>query len=186
MKIKHTLFTALLIAISISIFSCGKISESLERDVIVSPDQIDFEIPLVENTDSEGSLGTIPVSMNFDSLIREQTTELGVENAMSFHLTSLQLTLDSTAEESNFGNFERINVYIQSDSEPEILIAKLDGNPNSKNGNLNVPLVANRPDLKNFLSSPSFKFNLKGKARNPTTYVMKATATMSYSLKVGK
>jgi len=186
MKNKHTLFTTLLITISVSIFSCSKVSESLERDVIVRPDQIDFEIPLVESTESEESLGTIPVTMNFDSLIREQTIDLGVENAMSFHLTSLQLTLDSVSDDSNFGNFERINIYIQSDSQPAILVAKLEGNPNSKNGSLSIPLVANRPELKDFLSSSSFKFNLKGKARNPTTFAMKATATMSYSLKVGR
>ena len=186
MKIKHTVFITVIIAFLGIISSCGKISESLERDVIVSPDQIAFDIPLVKSTDSLKQIGTIPVTMNFDSLIRQQTTELGVGNAISFHLNAFQLTLDSIAEDSNFGNFERINVYIVSDSQAEVLIAQIEGNPNSKNGSLNIPLVANRPDLKNFLSSDSFRFSLKGKARNPTTYVMPAKANMRYSLKVGK
>lgn len=185
MNSKHTLITAVFIAFSATIFSCGKVKETLQRDIIVSPDEIDFDIPLVTSTNSGSSLGEIPVTMDFDSLIRNQTKDLGVENARNFRLTSVKITLDSLREDNNFGNFENINIRIASSSQPDTLVAQLEANPNTKALSVNIPIVPANPELKGFLSNSSFKFVLKGKARTPTTMVLKAQATLTYSLTVG-
>ncbi|TCD01714.1 hypothetical protein [Pedobacter psychroterrae] len=185
MKIKHTLFTAFFIAVSATIFSCGKIKETLQRDIVVSPAEVDFDIPIVTTTNSRSSLGEIPVTMDFDSLIRSQTKDLGIENARNFKLTSVKITLDSLRDDNNFGNFENIDVRIVSSSQPDTLVAKLEANLNTKAISVNIPIVPANPELKGFLSNSSFKFVLTGKARTPTTMVLKAQATLTYSLTVG-
>ena len=185
MNIKHTVFTAIFFILSASIFSCGKVKESLQRDIIVSPDEVNFDIPLVTNTNSGSMLGEIPVTMDFDSLIRNQTNELGVENARNFKLTSVKITLDSLRDDNNFGNFENIIVRIASSNQPDTLVAQLEGNTNTKSLSVNIPIVAANPELKGFLSNSSFKFVLTGKARTPTTMILKAQATLTYSLTVG-
>lgn len=185
MNIKHTLFTAVFIALSATIFSCGKIKESLQRDIIISPDEVDFNIPEVTTTASRTSLGEIPVTMDFDSLIRSQTKDLGVESARNFKLTSVKIALDSLRDNNNFGNFENISVRIVSNSQPDTLVAKLEANPNTKLISISIPIVPANPELKGFLSSSSFKFVLSGKARTPTTMILKAKATLTYSLTIG-
>lgn len=185
MNIKHTLFIAFLAVVSTTIFSCGKVNESMERDIIVGPGSTDFTFPIGTSTESGTKIGEIPLSIDFDTFIREQTKDLGIGDARSFKLTSFELRLDSAEEENSLGNFETITVYMQSDSQPKTLVAQLTSNPSSKNGNVLIPIVPNNPELKAFLSSPTFKFTLEGKARTLTTIALKGKAITQYALRVG-
>src|SRR5690606_26362932 len=139
--IKHTIFLLLFFVSAATFFSCSKVSESLERDVIVRPDEIKFDIKPINNTQSGTELAKIPVTMNFDSLIRNQTgQEMGIEDAKSFSVTSFQLVIESLKDDNNFGNFETINVLIESGSQLKVLVAQITGNPSSNNGRLTLNL----------------------------------------------
>ncbi|WP_214226795.1 hypothetical protein [Pedobacter sp. B4-66] len=182
-KINILLTSALII--TAVLFSCNNISESIQRDIFISPKPVAFTIPKISDTDSIILIKDINTkSLNLDSLINGQVDKFGAKNIKNIKIKDFKLALLDTNSLNNIQNIETIIVTIKASGQDSLIIART--NPSaSKAAKLTIPLVSGISDLKGFLTSPSFNYKLTGILRTATTKELKAEITATYTVTVG-
>lgn len=185
MRTKTNILLASALIITVVLLSCNNISESIQRDVFINPKAISFTIPKISDTDSIILIKDINTkSLNLDSLINGQSDKFGAKNIKSIKIKDFKLALLDTNSLNNIQNIETIIVTIRASGQDTLIIART--NPsNSKASKLTIPIVTGSPDVKTYLTSPAFSYNLTGILRTATTKELKAEITATYTITVG-
>lgn len=184
-KIK-TLLASALIIITI-LLSCNNIKESIERDLFITPTGgISFTIPKISSTESGAVIGDLNVkNLNLDSLINNASPRFGLKNVKTIRIKEFNLELLDADSLNNIQNIENIIVKIQTSGQTAQSIATANPSSNVVTSKLNIPITTGNSDVRSFLTSPSFSYNLSAKLRTATTKELKARATVTYTISVG-
>lgn len=185
MRTKINILLASALIITAVLFSCNNINESIQRDVFISPKPVAFTIPKITETDSIMLIGDLNIkSLNLDSMINGQSDKFGAENIKSIKIKDFKLELLDTNSLNNIQNIQTIIVNLKASEQKDLTIAG--ANPsNSKTDKLTLQIVSGSPDLRAFLTSPSFTYNLTGVFREATTKELKAQVSATYTVTVG-
>lgn len=185
MRTKINILLASALIITAVLFSCNNINESIQRDVFVSPKPVSFTIPKITEINSIMLIGDLNIkSLNLDSLISNQSDKFGAENIKSIKIKDFKLELLDTNSVNNIQNIQTIIVKLKAADQEDLTIAG--ANPsNSKADKLTIPIVSGSNNLKTFITSPSFIYNLTGIFRTVTTKELKAQVTATYTVTVG-
>lgn len=168
------------------VFASCKETETIKRDIIVTPDSSDFIIPIIDNTNSDQIAGYFDASVDIEKEMREITGEFGTNNIRDLRISALKLELpgDTIYEDSNLGNFENIQVEISSGGKSATL-AKVNNNPSTKSASLMLGGGVYTSDLSSILTNSSFKYKILVKMRKATKKALSARVTASYTISVG-
>lgn len=172
--------------ILLTVFASCKETETIKRDIIITPDSSDFTIPIIDNINSNQLAGSFDASVNIEQEMRAITGEFGVDNIRDFKITSLRLDhLDSpVVKDNDLGNFESIRVEISKDGKKATL-ANATNISSGSSKSIMVPGGVSTPELKDILNSSPFKYEIRVKLRRPTSVALKARVTASYTVTVG-
>lgn len=183
----NKLNTFIAVILSFFIFSsCDKVEEITQKDVVITPDYVEFTIPQVTNTE-EGSFGEpFEVKLNLDSLIKSKASAFGVSNIKSINITSLRIALQEQREDSNFKVLEKISVEISSAGQTSKVLATANNSDHTTNKyELVLPVTGGNIELKDYLKASSFSYAVTGKAKNPTEQPVRARLYATYTFKLG-
>lgn len=172
--------------ILLTVFASCKETESIKRDIIITPAGSEFTIPVISNTNNGQVAGAFEASVDIEQEMHKVTGEFGLDNINDLRITALKLELVDTPimDDNNLGNFEGIQVEISSAGKKATL-ARVTDNSSAKSGSIMVPGGVSTADLKEILNAPSFKYDIRVKLRKPTTKELKAKVTASYTITVG-
>ncbi|TKC09340.1 hypothetical protein [Pedobacter frigoris] len=184
MNIKiSTLFTSA-VALMIAFSSCSKIKEATQRDISISPAGVTFTVPIITSLNAGTTIGTVPVTMDLDALIKAQASKFGISNVKNVRITGVKIKLNDSDATNNFANLENLSATIKSNTS-EVVVASVTGNADAEKSELTIPITGGNAELKSFVTASSFSYVLTGKARRVTTKPLSATATFTYTLTVG-
>jgi hypothetical protein len=182
MKKSSILFPALALLIVFS--SCKKIKEATQRDVIITPDAIEFTIPVITTT-TEGTLTSVTESdFDLDELIKSAASEFGEDNIKKITIQSVKIELLNSNTTNKIGNFESLSLSINAPGATEATVAAVTAIPAEATTSLEIPITGNN-ELKTYLGASSFTYTVKGRARTVTTIPLQAKLTAKYTFKVG-
>jgi len=187
MNIKTSTLLTLAIAAIFAISSCSKIKEATQRDISISPEGVDFIIPIVNTTTEGSAMGTVgPIAMNLDAMIKEKASQFGVSNIKNIRITGIKIVLKDADEKSHVGNLEKITAKVKANGQEEVIVASAN-QPNSEAvvNELIIPITNGGVELKNYLTSSSLTYQLTGKARRVTEKPLNARANFTYTFTVG-
>jgi hypothetical protein len=168
--------------------SCSKISESLQRDTVIT-DTVSFEIPVITNIADPVTISNIESPLNFEEQVNAQVQGLSIANLSSVNLRSIDLGLisaESGVDTANtFGKLQSIKLQIgdgiKTDSLARISIAST--GPTST---LTLTPVILPETLKPYLSGSSVRYEVIVKAKKVTTKVMKVKIGAVYRVTLSK
>lgn len=183
-KINTLLASALIIATVL--LSCNNIKESIERDLFITPaDGISFTIPKITSTESGTILGDLNVkNLNLDSLINKESSRFGLSNVKNIRIKEFNLELLDADSLNNIQNIENIIVKLKTSGQADQSIATVNP-PNTRATKLSIPITSGSSDVRSFLTSSSFTYNLSAKLRTATTKELKARVKVTYAIRVG-
>jgi hypothetical protein len=183
-KINTLLASALIIATVL--LSCNNIKESIERDLFITPAEgISFTIPKITSTESGTILGNLNVkNFNLDSLINKESSKFGLGNVKNIRIKEFNLELLDADSLNNIQNIENIIVKLQASGQADQSIATVNP-PNTRATKLSIPITSGSSDVRTFLTSSSFTYNLSAKLRTATTKELKARVKVTYAIRVG-
>lgn len=165
------------------LFSCSKVTESVQRDIVVMPDSIQFIIPEISNVDlADTTLATIPVQIDLDALIKSKAPNFGISNLQSIRLTSLAISLVNPDTLNNFQNIQTLTVSIEAPGKNGATLISVPNIPDSRISGLNLPITSQIIDLKELLTAPSVYYRLRGRARRTTAIALTAYAKFTYTI----
>lgn len=182
------LCTALL-ALILIYTACNKISESLQRDVIVK-DSVFFDIPILTSITDPYTISDIKIPLNIEEQISHDVQGFSISNLKSVKIMNLNMSLrpigkDSIDKANNFGNIETVRFGI-SNGTTLINIGIANNNSNAVSGSLTLTISILPETLKEYLLNPSATYNLAVKARTSTTAPMKVRAMATYIITLSK
>ena len=182
-KINILLISSLIIAAAF--ISCNNIKESIERDLFITPDSISFTIPKITSTASGTLLGDLNTkNLNLDSLINNNAPRFGLKNVKNIRIKEFNLVLLDADSSNNIQNIENIIVKIQASGQTAQSIATANPSSGTVTNRLNVPITSGSSDMKSFLTSSLFTYNITGKLRTATTRELKARVKVTYTVTV--
>ncbi|WP_316812010.1 hypothetical protein [Pedobacter heparinus] len=169
--------------------SCSKITESLQRDVVIV-DTVYFEIPVIPNIGDEATLPDIATTIDLEAQIKAQVQDLTASNLLSARLKNLHLALaevkkDSIDIDNNFANLQSIKFSLTDGSKTDSL-ANITIPSTNLIGALALTPVILPETLKPQLSNPSMKYRITVKAKKATVKVMNVRAAASYIVTLAK
>jgi hypothetical protein len=172
--------------ILLTAFASCKETETIKRDIIITPAGSEFTIPVISNTNSGQLAGSFEASVDIEKEMHKVTGEFGLQNITDLRITAFKLELVDTPimEDNNLGNFEGIQVEISSAGKKATL-ARVTDNSSAKSGSILVPGSVSTADLKEILAASPFNYDIRVKLRKPTTKELKAKVTASYTITVG-
>lgn len=169
--------------------SCNKISESIQRDVIVT-DTVLFDIPVLSSTTTATTIPKISSTINLAEEIHKQVSNFDIANVSSVKLKSLNMDLDTVAKDSvdtrnNFGNLETVRFYIAAGATTEEIANASVSSPAILSILALSPVIPSDV-LKPYITNVSSHYNVLVKAKTATTTIMKVKATATYSVTLSK
>lgn len=179
----YTLLT-LAIAAIFTFSSCSKIKEAMQRDIAISPTGVTFTVPIITSLNAGTTIGTVPVTMDLDALIKAQASKFGIDNVKNVKITGLKIKLNDSDATNNFANLESLSATIKANGQSDVVVAAVTNNADAEKSELTIPITQGNAELKGFVTSTSFSYILAGKARRVTTKPLSATATFTYTLTV--
>lgn len=186
MKIK-ILYIAL-ITLALTYISCNKISETLQRDTVIT-DTVSFEIPVITNITNEVTIANIESPLNFQEQVNAQVQDLNSGNLRSVKLKSINLDLISDASgvdtANTFGKLQSVKMQIsdgiKADSLGSIRIASA-----APSTTLALTPVIVPDTLKPHVSESAVRYNVIVRAKKVTTKVMKVKIGAVYTFSLAK
>lgn len=172
--------------------ACNKISESIERDIIIR-DTVFFDIPEQASITDPYVLPDIQLSVNIEDQINNQLKGFTAAQIRSIKITALNMFLgtvgkdkdgrDSIDTQNNFGNLETVRWEITTGTETN-LIGNTSISSASVLSTLAIPIGITPEALKPFLVNDAKKYRVTVKAKKITTKPMKVMALASYTVKL--
>lgn len=171
----------------------------MQRDIIIRPDTIRFDIPVIGNViKPDSSIKNLETQIN----LAERINSIGgfeLKDIVSIKLSGITLDLSKSTFKTpvgnrdtlgidpanNFANIGSIRVNVTSGTKVDSLAKVLNGSE-TKSSKLTLnPLIA--PDsLKAFVNTGNMKYNIILQMKTPTNAVMKAKMFTSYTLTLRK
>ncbi|WP_316788135.1 hypothetical protein [Pedobacter frigoris] len=185
MNIKISTLLTSAVALMIAFSSCNKIKEATQRDISISPAGVTFTVPIITSLDAGTTIGTVPVTIDLDALIKAQASKFGISNVRNVRITGVKIKLNDSDDTNNFANLENLTAKIKASGQSDVTVASVPSNPDTKSSELTIPITGGNAELKSFVTASSFSYVLTGKARRVTTKPLSATATFTYTLTVG-
>lgn len=172
--------------ITCALLSCSKFSESIERDVIITPDTIRFSITPVTTTREGIKLGEGTSIIDINNYIKAQASEFSSADLKRIKITSISISLPTNDKENNFAFIENITVYSNyTDSLGKIPLAGLTSNPEVKSTALKLGILTDQ-DMQSFVKQPSMPYTFIGKVRNTTTKTIAVNMVVNYRATLSK
>lgn len=182
MRINTNALLAVSIGILTAFSSCKKLEQSIKRDVIITPAATAFTIPIIGNTNTGQVAGIFSSSIDMETQVRRLTDEeFGRSNIKNIRLSAIKISLvDSPAVEGNsLGNFEYFTIKIISGQNQSIL-TDIQNHPSGVIRSTVFADPETPAGLKEILDAGSFTYDIRVKARTPTTKAMNALVTPTY------
>lgn len=173
------------VALTLTYAACSKISESLERDVIIKPDTLLFNIPLLPTTTAAVSTGDLAFTLNLQNELDKQKQGLKISNIYNTKITSFKIDIikDTSDKVNSFGNIDTLSVLLSNASAVDTLAKVI--NPSSATLlSWTLPTRLTGSALQNILAAPPLKYRIRFKARTATTLPMKARIIAVYTLQL--
>jgi hypothetical protein len=171
--------------ILLTVFASCKETETITRDIIITPAGSEFTIPVISNTNSGQVAGNFDASVNIDEEIRKVAGNSDLATITNLKITAFKLELVDTPilEDNNLGNLEAVQVEIDGGGKKATL-AKVTNNPAAESGSVMLPGSVYTGDLEDILRASSFKYDIRVKLRKVTTMPLRAKVTPSYTITV--
>ncbi|MBB2148387.1 hypothetical protein [Pedobacter gandavensis] len=179
----------LLLALS----ACNKISESIQRDVIIKPDSILFSIPPKASSQDSAIINDLPTTVNIINEINNLGGEtFGLDNITNVRLSNISITYvpktkDSVDTKNNFSNIGSIMLNLNNGLKRDSLAKVVNtGSIDAVSRIFTLTPVMKEELLKEYLNLGNLKYSLVIKFRKPTTDTIKAKISASYTLTLKK
>ena len=182
MRINTNAFLAASILMFTVFSSCKKLEQSIKRDVIIVPAAVPFTIPEIENTNTGQVAGIFASTIDLEAEVRRLTEEeFGRNNIQHIKLSSITIDLvDSPAvAENNLGNFEYFTIKMIS-GQNQAVVADIQNHPSGASRSYIFANPETPANLKEILDAGTFNYDIRVKARTPTTKVLEAFITPTY------
>jgi hypothetical protein len=166
------------------ISSCDKIKDLVKATFNLKNESVTVSIPASGSVLTYSNSETF--SLNLDSIIKAQNSQLGIGNIKNFTVNSINLTIENPDSLNNFGNLSScvISFYSNVKTTP-ITIASLASNPDVNVSTLNIP-VSPGVDLMEYTRNASLlTYSLSGSLRRATTKELKVKVKADFSVTAG-
>lgn len=177
-----------LIVLVLTYVSCSKISESLQRDTVIT-DSVFFEIPVITNIANEVTIANIESPLNFQEQVNAQIQDLNIGNLSSAKLKSINLDLISAASgvdtANTFGKLQSVKMQIADGIKADSL-ANVGITSASPGTALALTPVILPETLKPYVSGSVVRYNVIVKAKKITTTAMKVKIEAVYTFTLSK
>jgi hypothetical protein len=160
--------------------SCDKVEKLLFKP-FESPLNFEIDIPVVNTTQAETSLGATTVSYNLEQEIRKNTADqFGAEIVGAMYISNVAITLLESDQNNDLKNFDYIKLNVSSGSSTPATF-----------GPFNIPVgsittatfpVSNGVNIRPYFNGANVNFSMTGKANKATTRTLKAriSATIKF------
>ena len=173
--------------------ACNKVSESIQRDVIIKPDTILISIPpMLVNRDSV-IINNLPTTVNIaDSIAKLGGESFSVNEITSARLSNFSFTYvpkvkDSVSVRNNFSNIGSVRVNLVSGIKKDSLAKFINTSSiDAISTGFNLNQVMNADLLKNYLNDGALTYTMVIKPRKSITDTIKAKVSASYTLTLSK
>lgn len=190
MKANLLLIVATLI---LAFSSCNKISEDLQRDLIISPDSMSFSIPpMIANGDSI-VIDNLPATVNIaDSIKKETVDEFNADHIKAVRLSNFTIDLvrhknDTINNRSNFNSIDFVKANLNNGTQKDNLASVTNSSSlDVFTAKLTLNQVMETSTLKTYLSNGTLRYSLIIKPRKSTIDTIKAKIGTSYTLTLVK
>jgi len=179
------LFTTLFGLVILSLTSCKKIEDALDlsADITLTPKSMEFTVPTNSTVNAATTFREIEVTVNLDSLIKAGNPDYGQKNIKGVKVKGFKIEFVDANSSNNFANFSSIYSELSASGKSPIVIVSKDNNPDEEKSSISVP--ANESlELKDYISSGTFKYILKGKLRRALTKELKTRVIVDYVFSV--
>lgn len=171
------------IALLFSFASCNKLKDAVKVNVAMQSADISFSIP--PQPVGTQTLSSFTATLNVDSIIKANASNMGINNIKSVKITSCSFTLLNADATNNFGALSACQATLSSSSNTTpVTLAEISNNPDANSSSLSLP-VNSSVELKNYFSGTSFYYTISGTTRRATTQTMNCTATVKFDVQVG-
>lgn len=180
---KKTIRSLLLLG-SLCIFgltSCEKVKDKLFPAFETEIADVSVTIPVTIAGVGSSSSGNI--YFNLDSTIKAYTANtFSFNNLSSVKVKDVSVFLLNTDNLNDISNFESVSLELFSNTNrtPSVIVSTFI--PNKPATNINIP-ATNSPELKDYLWGDMLTYTVNGKARRSTTKPLKATVSVTLSVK---
>lgn len=173
--------------------ACNKVSESIQRDVIIKPDTILISIPpMIVNRDSV-VIKNLPTTVNIQTAIADLGGEnFSVNNIQSARLSNFSFTYvpkvkDSVSVRNNFSNIGSVRVNLVSSNKTDSLAKFINtSSVDAISTNFSLTQVMDKDLLKSYLNDGGLTYTMVIKPRKSITDTIKAKISASYTLTLSK
>lgn len=173
--------------------ACNKVSESIQRDVIIKPDTILISIPpMVVNRDS-AVIKNLPTTINIQAAIADLGGEnFSVNNIQTARLSNFSFTYvpkvkDSVSVRNNFSNIGSVRVNLVSSIKTDSLAKFINTSSiDAISTNFSLRQVMDKELLKSYLNDGGLTYTMVIKPRKSITDTIKAKISASYTLTLSK
>ncbi|RZK79652.1 MAG: hypothetical protein EOO92_08905 [Pedobacter sp.] len=181
----------IILFISTVIISCNKQDDETHMNIVISPTDIEYTMPINASIEAGNNLGEIAVTYNLDSLIKKQNGRFSTSNIESIRLSGFSLTLDTelTEEElaeNSYSNIENVTLFMGAsglENSPALASSSTpDNDPPVKIESISFNVTATDNNLKPYLTGSTAKFIFTGKLRRATTAALKGKAKATFKV----
>lgn len=173
--------------------ACNKVSESIQRDVIIKPDTILISIPpMLVNRDSV-IISNLPTTVNIaDSIAKLGGESFSVNEIASARLSNFTFTYvpkvkDSVSVRNNFSNIGSVRVNLVSGIKKDSLAKFINTSSiDAISTGFSLTQVMNADLLKNYLNDGALTYTMVIKPRKSITDTIKAKVSARYTLTLSK
>lgn len=179
----------LLLALS----ACNKVSESIQRDIIIKPDSLLFSIPPTALSSDSIVIDNLPATVNIINEINNPGGEnFSLENitkvkVSDFSITYVPKVKDSVDAKNNFSSISTLRVNLINGLKRDSLAKYANtGSIDAVPLRLALTPVIDGEILKTYLNNGSLKYSVVIRLRKSTTDTIKAKLSASYTLTLEK
>lgn len=166
--------------------TCNKLKDVAKADFSFKNTNATIAIPST-TAGSYAELGIQSFSMNFDSLIRDKSSnQLDLSNIKSVKLNSIELKLDNPDSTNNLQNFSSASLKIKSNLNSSYeTLGSLSSIPDSYTTIITIP-VNSVIDLKDLAKNgPLFSYSIQAVLRKATNKTLYCQVRVDYQITAG-
>lgn len=185
MRINLLLPAAILLVLGFQ--ACNKVSESFQRDIIIKPDSILLNIPIIPTTINVVKSADLPILLDLPKEIKNGAPDFEVKDIRNFRIVTFRIDIlaDSIDIKNNFGNIQETKLLATTGSKVDT-VARYTNPSNAVSGSVILnPLISGNA-LRDLMTNSATKFNVQFKARTETTVALKSKVTSVYTLTLSK
>lgn len=185
MRINLLLPAAILLVLGFQ--ACNKVSESFQRDIIIRPDSILLNIPIIPTTITPVKSADLPILLDLPKEIKDGAPDFEVKDIRDFKIINFRIDIlgDSIDVKNNFGNIQETKLLATTGTKVDT-VARFTNPSNGPSGNITLTPLISGNALRDLITNSATKFNVQFKARTETTVALKSKITSAYTLTLSK